>query len=151
MAREKILIVDDSEMNRAILSEMLEEDYEIIEAEDGYAAVSVLQNRMDIALVLLDIVMPGMDGFGVLKVMKEKNWIEDIPVIMVSAENGTEQVRRAYEMGVTDFIMRPFDMYIVRRRVVNTMMLYGKQKQLINMVNEQMFEKEQSSSMMIEI
>ncbi len=151
MAREKILIVDDSEMNRAILSEMLEEDYEIIEAEDGYAAVSILQNRMDIALVLLDIVMPGMDGFGVLKVMQEKNWIEDVPVIMVSAENGTEQVRRAYEMGVTDFIMRPFDMYIVRRRVVNTMMLYGKQKQLINMVNEQMFEKEQSSSMMIDI
>ncbi len=151
MAREKILIVDDSEMNRAILSEMLEDDYEIVEAEDGYAALAILQKRMDISLVLLDIVMPGMDGFGVLKVMQEKKWIEDIPVIMVSAENGTEQVQRAYEMGVTDFIMRPFDMYIVRRRVVNTMMLYGKQKQLINMVNEQMYEKEQRSNMMIDI
>ncbi len=151
MQREKILIVDDSEMNRAILTEMLEEDFDILEAEDGYSAVAILQRRVDISLVLLDIVMPGMDGFGVLEIMNREHWMEDIPVIMVSAESGTEQVKRAYKMGVTDFIMRPFDMFIVRRRVMNTIMLYAKQKRLINMVNDQIYEKEQRSNMMIEI
>ncbi len=152
MRKQKILVVDDSDMNRLMLEEMLGDEYDIIEAEDGVQAISVLQRQGDeIAVVLLDIVMPRMDGFGVLKVMNQNNWIETIPVIMVSAESGTTQVEKAYEMGVVDFIMRPFDMLIVRRRVVNTILLYAKQKRLIDMVEDQIYEKEKRSSLMIDI
>ena len=152
MSKEKILIVDDSEMNRAILADMLGDQYEILEAEDGLEAVATLQKQgAGISLVLLDIVMPRMDGFGVLDVMNQNRWIDEIPVIMVSAESGSTQVQRAYEMGVTDFIMRPFDVFIVRHRVVNTLLLYAKQKRLIGMVEQQIYEKEQRSSLMIDI
>lgn len=152
MRKEKILIVDDSEMNRAILADMLDDQYEILEAEDGVQAVAALQKQgAGISLVLLDIVMPRMDGFGVLEVMNQNRWIDDIPVIMVSAESGSTQVQRAYELGVADFIMRPFDVFIVRHRVVNTLLLYAKQKQLVGMVEEQIYEKEQRSGLMIDI
>lgn len=152
MKTDKILIVDDSEMNRDILADMLGENYDIIEAEDGVQAIAKLQKmHSSIALVLLDIVMPQMDGFGVLNEMNRNHWIDDIPVIMVSAETETDQVERAYALGVTDFIMRPFDTYIVRHRVVNTLLLYGKQKQLIGMVEQQLYEKEKNSSMMVDI
>ena len=152
MRKEKILIVDDSEMNRAILADMLGENYDIIEAEDGVQAIVVLQRmHTGIDLVLLDIVMPHMDGFKVLEVMNENHWIDDLPVIMVTAERETAQVERAYGMGVTDFIMRPFDASIVRHRVVNTLLLYAKQKHLVAMVEEQLYEKEKTSSTMIEI
>lgn len=152
MLKEKILIVDDSEMNRAILADILSDQYEILEAEDGVQAVAMLQRLgTSVSLVLLDIVMPRMDGFGVLKVMRQHSWIDEIPVIMVSAERSTDQVQRAYEMGVTDFIMRPFDVFIVRHRVVNTLLLYAKQKELAGMVEQQIYEKEQRSNMMIHI
>ncbi len=152
MAKEKILIVDDSEMNRAILADMLDDQYEILEAEDGLQAVAALQKQgANISLVLLDIVMPRMDGFGVLEIMNQNGWIDEIPVITVSAESSSTQVQRAYELGVTDFIMRPFDVFIVRRRVVNTLLLYAKQKQLIGMVEQQIYEKEQRSNQMIDI
>ena len=128
MQKGKILIVDDSEMNRSILADMLEEEYKILEAEDGEQAIEVLQeHHADVALVLLDIVMPKMDGFGVLEVMARNNWIEDLPVIMISSESGSAQVARAYDMGVSDFISRPFDALVVRKRVVNTLLLYAKQ------------------------
>ena len=108
--KQKILIADDSEMNRAILTEMLDAEYEIIEAEDGTEAVAALQKYgTELSLVLLDIVMPKMDGFGVLMVMDQHRWIDDIPVIMISAENSSFQIERAYDLGVTDFINRPFD------------------------------------------
>lgn len=150
--KQKILIVDDSEMNRSILADMLEDEYEILEAEDGAAAIAMLQKHMtDISLVLLDVVMPRVDGFEVLTVMNEKHWIEDIPVIMISAESGSSSVKRAYELGVTDFIARPFDTLIVRRRVVNTILLYAKQKKLIGMLADQIEEKERMSSMMVDI
>jgi len=150
--KQKILIVDDSEMNRAILAEMLGDDYDIIEAEDGEKAVSVLQEAAsDLSLVLLDVVMPHMDGFEVLRVMNQRHWIEALPVIMISAESGSSQVERAYELGVSDFIARPFDALIVRHRVVNTILLYAKQKKLIGMVEEQIYEKERHSDMMIDI
>lgn len=101
--KQKILIVDDSELNRAILADMLDDEYEIIEAEDGLQGVGLLQQRgSEISLVLLDIVMPQMDGFGVLEVMAQNHWIEDIPVIMISAETGSSHIERAYELGVTD-------------------------------------------------
>lgn len=150
--KEKILIVDDSEMNRSILADMLGGEYEILEAEDGVQAVATLQKQAEeISLVLLDMVMPKMDGFEVLTVMKQNCWLEDLPVVMISAESGSEYVQRAYEMGVTDFIARPFDALIVHRRVVNTLLLYAKQKKLIELVEEQIYEKERYSGLMIDI
>ena len=152
MGKEKILIVDDSEMNRSILADILGENYYIIEAEDGIEAVELLEKmHKEIDLVLLDIVMPRMDGFGVLNAMNENHWIDSSPVIMVTAEREASQVERAYELGVTDFIVRPFDSYIVRHRVVNTLLLYAKQKRLMATVREQLEEKEKFSSTMIDI
>ena len=144
--------MDDSELNRAILADMLDDEYEIVEAENGLQGVGLLQQQgTEISLVLLDIVMPQMDGFGVLEVMAQNHWIEDIPVIMISAETGTSHIERAYELGVTDFISRPFDALIVHRRVVNTIMLYAKQKRLVEMVADQIYENEQRSSLLIDI
>lgn len=149
--REKILIADDSAMNRAILTEMLGDGYEILEAENGRQAVSIMQTNVDIDLLLLDIMMPEMDGFDVLAMMNKYHWIDDIPVIMISAENASSYVERAYDLGATDYISRPFDMAIVRRRVINTLMLYAKQKRLVRLVAEQVYEKEKSNSTMINI
>ncbi len=139
-------------MNRDILSAMLGEEYEVIEAADGAEAVAVLQKRShEISLVLLDIVMPVMDGFEVLTIMNKKKWIESIPVIMISAENSPSYVDRAYDLGVTDFISKPFDALIVRRRVVNTIILYAKQNKLVGLVADQIYEKEKNNNMMISI
>ena len=139
-------------MNRAILSDMLDGEYDILEAENGKEGVAMLQQHsQEISLVLLDIVMPEMDGFGVLSMMNKNHWIEDIPVIMISAERGSSHIERAFELGITDFISRPFDGLIVHRRVVNTILLYAKQKKLTAMVAEQIFEKEHRSSLMIDI
>lgn len=150
--KEKILIVDDSEMNRAILTDMLESQYDIVEAENGVQALALLKTqREEFSLLLLDLIMPELDGFGVLTAMNEYNWINEIPVIIISAENASSQVERAYELGVIDFITRPFSTLIVHRRVVNTILLYAKQKKLISMVADQIREKEQSSNLMIEI
>lgn len=150
--KQKILIVDDSEMNRSILADMLGDEYEIVEAVDGAEAVARLNmDSTDISLMLLDIVMPNMDGFEVLAVMNRRNWIQDIPVIMISAENTTSYVEHAYELGVTDFISRPFDGQIVHRRVINTIMLYAKQKRLIELVSDQIYEKERSNNLMVSI
>ena len=151
-SKEKILIADDSEMNRSILTDMLEDRYEIIEAEDGVKALSALQTYgTDIDLVLLDIVMPEMGGFQVLEVMNARHWIEDIPVIMISSETATSHVERAYSLGCTDFISRPFDAMVVHRRVVNTILLYAKQKKLVGMVTDQIYEKERQSGLMVDI
>ena len=149
--KEKILIADDSAMNRAILTEMLGDGYEILEAENGRQAVSIMQTDVDIDLLLLDIMMPEMDGFDVLAMMNKYHWIDDIPVIMISAENASSYVERAYDLGATDYISRPFDMAVVRRRVINTLMLYAKQKRLVRLVAEQVYEKEKSNSTMINI
>lgn len=149
--KEKILIADDSAMNRAILTEMLGDGYEILEAENGRQAVSIMQTNVDIDLLLLDIMMPEMDGFDVLAMMNKYHWIDDIPVIMISAENASSYVERAYDLGATDYISRPFDMAVVHRRVINTLMLYAKQKRLVQMVAEQVYEKEKVSNTMISI
>ncbi|MCI8442463.1 MAG: diguanylate cyclase [Provencibacterium sp.] len=148
----KILIADDSEMNRAILSEMLGNEYEILEAENGVQAlIKIQEHETELSLVLLDIVMPEMDGYGVLKTMNQRRWIDFIPVIMISAESSSSHVEKAYNMGVTDFISRPFDARIVHKRVVNTILLYAKQKKLMDLVTEQVYEKEKQSGLMIEI
>ncbi|MBD5160979.1 MAG: diguanylate cyclase [Oscillibacter sp.] len=139
-------------MNRSILADMLGEEYEILEAENGVEAVSALQKyRMEIDLVLLDIVMPEMDGFEVLTVMNRNNWIEDIPVIMISAETAPSHIERAYNLGVTDFITRPFNALVVHHRVVNTTLLYAKQKKLVGMVADQIYQKERQNTLMIDI
>ena len=150
MKKEKILIADDSEMNRSLLSDMLSEQYDIVEAEDGVEAVSILRSSCsELSLLLLDIMMPNMDGFGVLEAMNQNGWIQDLPVIIISSESGSAE--RAFSLGVTDFIARPFDPEIVRRRVVNTMLLYAKQKRLISIVEDQVYEKERQSDLMIDI
>ena len=139
-------------MNRSILADMLGEEYEILEAENGLEAVSTIQkHHMEIDLLLLDIVMPEMDGFEVLTVMNRNNWIEDIPVIMISAETAPAHIERAYNLGVTDFITRPFNALLVHRRVVNTTLLYAKQKKLVSMVADQIYEKERQNPLMIDI
>lgn len=151
-SKQKILIVDDSEMNRAILSEILNDEYDIVEAGNGAEAVAFLQkNANEISVVLLDIVMPVMDGYEVLEMMNSRRWIDDIPVIMISAESSSDSIDRAYELGVTDFIARPFDALIVRRRVINTILLYAKQKKLSEMVSDQIYENEKISNMMITV
>ena len=139
-------------MNRSILADMLSDEYEIIEAEDGQEAVEVLRKyESEIDLLLLDIVMPNMDGFEVLEVMNQNRWIDDVPVIMISAETASTHVERAYGLGCTDFINRPFDALVVHRRVINTILLYGKQKKLVGLLADQIYEKEQQNAMMIEI
>ena len=150
--KHTILIADDSEMNRAILSDMLGEEYIILEAANGKEALQVIQSSSaDISLLLLDIVMPELDGFGVLAEMRKNHWIDDIPVIIISSENGASQVERAYELGVSDFITRPFDALIVHKRVVNTILLYAKQKRLVELVAAQVYETQVQSNMMIDI
>ena len=133
--KPKILIVDDSEFNRAILKEILEETYEIIEADGGNEALHKIDEYgMKISLVLLDIIMPEKDGFEVLKYMEEERLISDIPVIIISSEDSANYIRRAYEMGVSDYINRPFDANIVYQRVSNTVKLYAKQRRLMALV-----------------
>ena len=146
--KQKILIVDDSEMNRAILTGILDDGYDFLEAENGLQALDVLRAHRDISLVLLDIVMPELDGFGVLSVMGEQHWIDQTPVIMISAESDSMLVEPAYQLGATDYISRPFDKSVVRRRVINTLMLYGKQKHLMRMITEQVYRREKSNRLM---
>lgn len=148
----KILIVDDSEMNREILSSILGDEFDILEAADGKECISVIRKYgRDIALVLLDIVMPAMDGFGVLEFMNKHEWIDDIPVIMISSEDSAASVKKAYEMGVSDYINRPFDVEVVHRRVFNTIKLYAKQRRLIALITNQVYEKEKNNRILIEI
>ena len=148
--RETILIVDDSAMNRMLLSDILADTYNIIEAEDGEQAIAILQQHAsEISIVVLDMVMPKVDGFGVLEAMNENRWIQFLPVVSISTESSPEFVERAYSLGVTDFINRPFDELIVIRRVSNTIKLYAKQRKLTNMVANEIFEKERNGSLMI--
>ena len=150
--RETILIVDDSAMNRMLLSDILSDTYNIIEAEDGEQAIAILQQHAsEISIVVLDMVMPKVDGFGVLEAMNENRWIQFLPVVSISTESSPEFVERAYSLGVTDFINRPFDELIVIRRVSNTIKLYAKQRKLTNMVANEIFEKERNGSLMITI
>ena len=150
--RQRVLVVDDSYMNRMILTEILKSDYEIINAASGEECLEIIEKYgTGIDIILLDIVMPGMDGFEVLNYMNNNNWIEDIPVILISSEDSNQYIRRAYEMGVSDYISRPFDAKIVYQRVLNTIKLYAKQRRLINLITDQVYEKEKNNKMMIGI
>ena len=151
MNRQRILIVDDSEMNREMLMAILGEEYEYAQAEDGAQALVLLQQDMNIDLMLLDINMPKMDGFTVLERMNQFRWIDEIPVIMISAAEDRESIKRCYSLGVSDYIRRPFDSYIVQRRVRNTLTLYANQKRLMGMVSDQIYRNEKDSNVMIGI
>ena len=149
--KQKILIADDSEINRALLKEILGDGYEYLEAEDGVSAIEILRTRTDISLLLLDLMMPGMDGFDVLRVMKCHAWLDEIPVIVISAAEDTTNIERAYDLGVADYIRRPFERVMVIRRVENVLLLYAKQKRLTRLVTDQVYEKEHNSVLMISI
>lgn len=150
--KETILIVDDSALNRMVLIEILgKENYTFLEAENGQQAVELLDCHPEVDLLLLDITMPEIDGFGVLEIMNQYHWIEETPVIMISAEDADSFIERAYDLGASDYITRPFDARVVCRRVSNTLMLYAKQKRLVQMVAEQVYEKEKVSNTMISI
>ena len=151
MEQQTLMIVDDSKLNRMMLMEILGNQYHYIEAADGRQAVRLLEKNLTVDLVLLDIHMPEMDGFQVLEQMNRLRWINEVPVIMVSAEDRREASERAYTLGVTDFIRRPFDAYIVRRRVENTLKLYANQKRLMNLVSAQIYEKEENNNLMVGI
>ena len=145
----QLLVVDDSEMNREILKEILGKEYRILEACDGEEALKMLeQHGTEISLVLLDIIMPKMDGFEVLAYMNRDKWIEDIPVIMISSEESESYIRRAYELGASDYISRPFDTKVVYQRVINMIKLYAKQRRLIHLVTDQIYEREKNNRMM---
>lgn len=150
--KERILIVDDSELNRALLTEMLEDDYEILEAANGQECMDILNAGSDkISLMLLDLLMPVMDGFEVLASMNRSHMLENLPVIMISSEDSDAFIRRAYEQGVSDYISRPFDAKVVYRRVYNTIKLYAKQRRLVSMVTSQILEKEKNNMLLINI
>ena len=149
--RQTILIVDDSKFNRDILKESLGEKYNYLEAENGNQAIQMIGENIGIDLMLLDINMPQMNGFEVLEIMKRSQCIEETPVIMISSEESVDTMREAYEMGITDYITRPFDSVIVKKRVQNTLSLYANQNHLVNVVVDQIYEKEDNNNIMIRI
>ncbi len=150
--KNTVLIIDDAELNRALLGDILALDYNVLEAADGETALATLEERWtEIDLVLLDVVMPGMDGFELLTRMNRNSWLSSTPVIMISADGSPENIDRAYDLGATDYITRPFDEKTVLYRVRNTIRLYAKQQALENLVAEQIMEKERSNFQMVEI
>ena len=152
ITKQKILIADDSEMNRELLAAILEEEYEIIQVNDGVQAVDCLQRHAEeISLLLLDIVMPHMDGFEVLSYMNKEHWIDSIPVVIISSENSPIYIKRGYDLGTTDFIGKPFDANMVLRRSANAILLGAKQRRMTSIVSNQIYEREKSSKLMINI
>ena len=150
--RESVLIVDDADINRKLLREMLGGQFDMAEAASGEDALRFLeQNATGISIVLLDIYMPGIDGFAVLEAMNQRHLLEEIPVIMISSEDKVDTVRRAFDLGASDYISRPFDAKIVYQRVTNTIRLYAKQRRLSAMAAEQAYARERNSQMMIGI
>ena len=152
MGKQKILIVDDSEINRALLAEILEEQYEITEAEKGSEAISLLsKRRSDFSLLLLDIIMPDMNGFEVLAYINNYHWNDSLAVMMISADDSPANIKRAYELGAFDYISRPFDPIIVQRRISNTMLLFARQQRLEKIITDQFQEQDKNNELMISI
>ena len=149
--RQKILVVDDSKFNQELIIEILGEEYQYIVADDGLEAIKILQKDWTIDLMLLDINMPKMNGFEVLEYMHQYHWIKEFPVIVISAEEENSIIEKAYNLGAAEYIQRPFDAFIVKKRVQNTMILYANQKKLTNVVVNQVYEKEENNKIMIGI
>lgn len=152
MNKQRILIAEDSEMNRAILASLLEDEYDIIEAFDGKDAITILRTyHRSIAAIMLDIVMPCIDGFGVLEEMRKNNWIDEIPAIMISSETSSSYIDRAFELGATEYISRPFAAGIIRRRIKNAMLIHKKKQQLIDVTTGWFSERERDKDAMISL
>lgn len=150
--KPSVLIVDDSEMNRIILNEMLKDEYRVLEADNGRTALDMVDRYGDeLSLVLLDIIMPGMNGFEVLGELSRRTVADSLPVIMISSEDSDDVVLRAYELGASDYINRPFNARVVRRRVSNTIRLYAKQRRLTSLLSQQYNERVKNSRMLIDI
>ncbi len=150
--KKKILVVDDSELNRSLLADMLSDDFDIIEAENGVEAVNIMnEHELEISLMLLDIMMPQMDGFDVLSMMNKKGWIKTVPVIMISSETSGAYIDRAYGLGAIDYISRPFDERTVKHRVMSNVMLSMRHKEMAELLSSQIYQKEKDNSLMIEI
>lgn len=149
--KKTVMIVDDSKFNQEMLSEMLGEQYEYVYANDGVQAIDILNSAVAVDVILLDINMPHMDGFEVLRIMNEKSWIEEIPVVVVSSESQSELLNRTFELGAIDCIIRPFRAIVVRHRVENSLKLYVKQKNLTSLVKKQLYERQKANNMMINI
>ncbi len=151
MLKNRVLIADDSEINREMLSDMLGDQYDFIYAGDGTEVIEILESNQSVDIILLDINMPKMDGFEVMRIMNERHWIDEIPVIIISSEDGTSFIRRGYEMGATDYIMRPFYSFVVRRRVRNILIMYSKQDRLILLVEKQIYSREKMNNALINV
>lgn len=150
--RPHVLIVDDSEFNRELLCGILGESFEILEADGGKEGLKLLRRYgTQISVVLLDIIMPEMNGFDVLDEMNREHWLDNIPVIMISADDSDENIRRAFDLGVTDYICRPFDAKVVERRIRNTITLNLKQRRMLSLLAEQSRDKEKIGQMMVDI
>lgn len=151
MKKNRILIADDVALNREIIAEMLGDKYDFTYASNGIEVIDALRGEKNIDLILLDLHMPRMDGFEVLKIMNDYHWIEEAPVIIISAEDNIESINRAYDLGVVDYINRPFRAIVVQRRVENTLAMYSNQERLISIINEQVYDKEKINNEMINI
>lgn len=149
--KKKILIADDSQINRELLIDILEDQFDIVEASNGLEAINILEKDNDLALVLLDMTMPVADGFAVLEEMNKTDRIDHTPVMIISAENDSTFADRAFTLGAHDYISRPFDARIVRRRVMNTLILYEKQKKLLSLMEDEIYERQRNNAMLIGI
>ena len=137
--RKKILIIDDVELNRAILREAFNKSYDIVEAENGKVGFAQIQaNANSLVCIFLDILMPVMDGFGLLQLLRGTNFIRKVPIFLITTETGDDVVKKAYDFGVVDFIHKPFNLLMIKRRVQNIVELYANRNQLEKMFNEQM-------------
>lgn len=152
MNQKKILIADDSELNRALLVDMLEHDFSILEVSNGKETIAALQaHHGEIEVLLLDVVMPEMDGFEVLAAMNENHWIDDIPVIMISAETGSAYIDKAFKLGAVDYVSRPFVPNVIRRRIMNTVLLHTKKQQLMSVLADRFYRQEKNTELMVDI
>ena len=140
MAKQKILVVDDEEINRSVLLGLFQDDYEVLEAENGEEAIKQIENNKNIVLILLDIVMPVMGGFGVLDYMKKQEMLMQIPVILITGETVLDSDDQAYAYGVADVMHKPFYPHIVRRRAKNIIELYQNKYHMEERLKEQEHE-----------
>ena len=151
-SRQRVLIVDDAELNREMLKSMLIEQFDVVTAENGAQALKIISDKdNEVSIVLLDILMPEMDGFAVLEHMKKHGYLDYLPVIIISAESTADSVDKAYELGATEFITKPFNPAVVRHRVTNNIRLFNRQQALMQVVTDKVYERNRYAAMMINI
>ncbi len=151
-SRKRVLIADDAELNREILKNILHDQFDVVEAKNGAEALKIMSNKESgISILLLDILMPETDGFGVLEIMKKRGYLDYIPVIIISSESTANSVDKAYELGATEFITKPFNPAVVRHRVMNNIRLFNRQQALMQIVTDKVYERNRYADMMINI